>query len=55
MRKNATAQQSMGRRGHWEERRSSKKGILQNTNKQEDGNQASEKVKGDKEQMVVNK
>lgn len=55
MGKNTTAQQSMGRRGNWEEHRSSKKGMPQNTNKQEDGKQASEKVKGDKEQMAVNK
>lgn len=56
MGKNTTAQQSMGRRAHWEEHRSSKKRMSQNINKQEeDGKQAPEKVKGDKEQMVVNK
>lgn len=55
MGKNTTAQQSMGRGGHREEHRSSKKWMPQNLNKQEDGKQAPEKVKGDKEQTAVNK
>lgn len=55
MGKNTTAQQGMGRRAHWEEHRSSKQGMPQNINKQEDSKQGPEKVKGDKEQMAGNK